>query len=206
MSPFQYQLYTCTCGWNIRPKVSTMASKLTMSLDDIIKQSSGSTLKKKKPAPVKAESSDKKNFSKFQRKINRSSSPDDFPSRIRPPQPLKVITKERPRIIRPDDVQQPSVHTPIFGNTSTGTVFSRLGSNGFHVLFKNLKSTVRKEDIVELCRAVGEVRDLSFLTGFDSLGQARVLFSSKNFAEQCVQKYNGKVTKFTSVSLFDAKF
>jgi hypothetical protein len=175
-----------------------MGDKLGMSLDQIIQQTS--TFSKTKKYPVKADSSERKNFSKFQRKIERSARDSNQfrPVQNRPSQPLKVITKERPRIIRPDSASTATAQHPIQSASNSVSVFSRLGTSGSHVLFKHLNSTVKKEDVMELCHAVGEVRDLSFLSGFDGLGQARVLFANKSLADQCVQKYNGRMMIFVS--------
>lgn len=186
-----------------------MTDKLGMSLDQIIQQTSSfDKHSKKKDAPVKAES-ERHKFSKFQRKIDRTlrtTNHEDQNTRSRVSQPLKVITKGRPRIIRPEDVHLTSAvattssQKNVSAISTSSSVFSRLGNSGVHVLFKNLNSSVKKEDITELCRAIGEIRDLNFLNGFDGLGQARVLFANKNAAEQCVKKYNG--TFSASLCLF----
>lgn len=86
--------------------------------------------------------------------------------------PMKVVTIERPKI----------VPAPV------ATVFNRLGSAGFAVVFQNLKNTVIESDVRELCESIGQVLS----TSFQGHGQAKATFARQEDATECVSRFNGK--------------
>jgi hypothetical protein len=182
-------------------------NRLSMSLDQIIEQTE--TFKKvkhheaKKGAVKSARHKENHSVGKFENKkphFEKSHAQKDLPER-----PMKIITRERPKVITPDTVQQtifsvsnPSSVAPaksVVVNTAkanTASVFNRLGSSGTYVLFSNLKRSVEEGDIAELCRAIGEIKDVKLTMNFPGNNFARVLFSYDRDAVACVAKYHGE--------------
>lgn len=180
------------------------ADKLSMSLDDIIasqkNNNNGGGGHKKNFRPNQNGGGNKK-FQKFSNNNNNfkpkhnvakvNHSHDDrvggkfHGNKNDVERPLKVITIERPKPIQPGSQQQ---HHQSHG----GSVFERLGKSGIYVTFRNLKRSVQQNDVLELCRAVGEVKEVSLQ--HDNFGNvARVLFSNDRDAAACVAKYHGSV-------------
>jgi hypothetical protein len=173
-----------------------MTEKLNMSLDQIIQRRAVSDGKK----AVKSNGDRHKNFAKFDRKHNEQERG-----------PVKVITLQRPRIVKPDGgnvaangprIVKPEGSHMVGGSkekdvvgvaTASKDVFSRLGVVGAHVLFKNLATSVKQQDVQELCRVIGEVKTVQFLRGLDGLGQAKVHFATFKAAQACVKKYEGEL-------------
>lgn len=120
---------------------------------------------------------------KFQRHNNNNQQQQQ--SNNAPQRQMKVVTIERPKIIKPDHVQSQ------VQSTSHSSVFERLGKSGVAVIFRNLKRSVQQPDVYELCRAVGDVKEVQ-LHHEGSLGVARAIFSNDRDAAACVAKYHGK--------------
>ncbi len=123
---------------------------------------------------------------KFQRHNNNQ------PTNNAPQRQMKVVTIERPKIIKPDHVQSQ------VQSTSQSSVFDRLGKSGVAVIFRNLKRSVQQPDVYELCRAVGDVKEVQ-LHHEGSLGVARAIFSNDRDAAACVAKYHGKLSMISSL-------
>jgi len=201
-----------------------MADRLSMSLDQIIDQTQEFNkirYNDVKNTVVKSSMRKERNVGKFvdNKKFHHFQKPHivkDVPER-----PMKMITRERPKVITPDTVNtlltnqtgKPNTqvatvtfnsNVPVVGPTSVvgtvtttaksglSSVFNRLGSTGTYVLFSNLKRTVEEADIIELCRAVGEIKDVKLTVNFPGNNYARVLFAYERDATACVAKYNGK--------------
>jgi hypothetical protein len=103
--------------------------------------------------------------------------------------PLKVITIERPKVIQPgqhhQQQQQSGAH-----QAQTSSVFNRLGKAGSTVIFRNLKRSVQQNDVIDLCRVVGDIKEVQ-LSQHGNVNTARALFSNERDAAACVAKYHG---------------
>jgi hypothetical protein len=74
------------------------------------------------------------------------------------------------------------------------SVFARLGKppmSGTRVTFSNLKSSVRENDVRELCAALGEIKEIDFTVGRSGKNSAIVLFARRSDALTCVTNLNG---------------
>lgn len=101
--------------------------------------------------------------------------------------PMKVITIGRPKVVKPD-ASNMAIGT---SGPSNSSVFGRLGKAGTVVVFRNLKRSVLQSDIQELCRAVGEVKEIHMQVE-KGLSVARVTFANDRDATACVAKYHGE--------------
>ncbi len=171
-----------------------------MSLDDIMKSNAqGKKPFKRGPEGFKgkgAVKSNKRPFGKFQNKRSQirnadfdDESEDDKSDDNTPAQPMKIITIERPRVIK----APPALHSVVPSTPAQSSVFKRLGSAGFPVKFQNLCNSVKEVDILELCGAVGEVKEASLHVDARGMGVATALFARAQDARTCVVKYNGKL-------------
>jgi len=194
-----------------------MVDRLSMSLEEIIDQTEAFNKVRKNEIgnkPVKSSSSfNQRKVGKFDNK--RPYSQNSYVTREVAERPMKIVTRERPKLITPETVNHTllsSTHVStitaasapavsLVGPASSisttaakanhASVFNRLGSTGTYVLFNNLKRSVEEADIIELCRAVGEIKDIKFTINFPGNNYARVLFAYERDATACVAKYNG---------------
>lgn len=174
-----------------------------MSLDSIIKS------KHEDRKPVKKFNNTKKvakTFSrnnngggKFKKQNNRNvalrtrdndnNDEDDEEEVEVPSRPMKIIEVARPRIIKP--TAQSSTSSPSFSQPTGSSVFNRLNKTGTYVIFRNLKNSVSENDVLELCRAVGECKEVRMQPDFTGFLSARALMATEQEAKAIVHKYDG---------------
>jgi hypothetical protein len=121
-------------------------------------------------------------------KFNQNTQFNNNNNRSTETRPMKAVTLQRPKLITPanNHSSSSSSHTP------SSTVFERLGRAGTVVIFQNLKRSVEQGDIVELCRAVGDIKEVHYHVDPKSgFGMARAIFANERDAAACVAKYNG---------------
>jgi hypothetical protein len=125
---------------------------------------------------------------KFNQNQNQNTQFSTNNNRSSEPRPMKAVTVQRPKLITPaNSNSSSSSHTP------SSTVFERLGRAGTVVMFQNLKRSVEQGDIVELCRAVGDIKEVHYHVDPKSgSGMARAIFANERDAAACVAKYHGK--------------
>lgn len=209
-----------------------MSDKLSMSLDDIIKSSKENKIqqkagfKGKEGNAKKFQKTGNKNFhqkahvvksspgshrgehdDRIGGKFNNKSTPE------RNDRPLKVITIERPKVIPAPSVD--NNHNSHQGNlikalsqaqqqssSSSSSVFQRLGKPGTTVIFSNLKKSVLQQDVYELCRAIGDVKEVQLSAAAGGVNTAKVLFSNERDALASVAKYHGRFCYLCYLCLF----
>lgn len=148
-----------------------------MSLDDMIAAKSATVPKGgkrnfKRTGPVKS-ASNKKHTVRAVPHLDRSRKPD-FVAKITQPQQVAA----KPQL----------------------SVFARLGKppvSGTRVNFSNLKSSVRENDLRELCSALGEIKEVDFMVGKNGKNSAIVLFARRSDALTCVSNLNGIKLQFS---------
>lgn len=146
--------------------------RINMSLDDIMaaKRSAPKATKANKPMPKP--------------KVVKSA-PSGV-AKVR--QPVRVSQNE-PTV----RINKPGQQSRAAENKSL-SVFARMGKppvSGTRVTFANLKSSVREEDLRELCSSMGEIKDADFTQGRGGRNSAVVLFARRSEALNCVASLNG---------------
>ncbi len=110
-----------------------------------------------------------------------------------------------PQVERPRREAQSSVRINMPGQPSRAaekkplSVFARMGKppvSGTRVTFANLKSSVREEDLRELCSSMGEIKEVDFTVGRHGKNSAVVLFAKRSDALNCVSNLNGTAPHF----------
>eukprot|EP00597_Dinobryon_sp_UTEXLB2267_P018772 CAMPEP_0201097682 /NCGR_PEP_ID=MMETSP0812-20130820/6732_1 /ASSEMBLY_ACC=CAM_ASM_000668 /TAXON_ID=98059 /ORGANISM="Dinobryon sp., Strain UTEXLB2267" /LENGTH=362 /DNA_ID=CAMNT_0047352719 /DNA_START=8 /DNA_END=1096 /DNA_ORIENTATION=- len=108
--------------------------------------------------------------------------------------PIKVISQNNHASL-PAPTQrllsQPSVTA---APPKSSSVFARLGTpqpSGTKVIFSSLVSSVEPNDMEELCKTVGEIKDIVIKANWAGNKSAEVLFARRSDAISCVAKFNG---------------
>ncbi|RYG66236.1 hypothetical protein EON64_10210 [archaeon] len=175
-----------------------MTDRLSMSLDDIIstKDSQRKKTHNSRPNKPKVVKSANRPAPKIQapKPVTRQQfqvrvTDEDEPSA--PARGAKIINIERsrPKVVLPTQTAHPVSTSQL---STASSVFERLGGPTMRVVFSNLAKSVERNDVLELCNAVGTVKQIFFERDVKGLGQAKIVFENERDSYNCVSKYNGE--------------
>eukprot|EP01036_Dinobryon_divergens_P033810 gene33810-43688_t len=193
-----------------------MSDPLSMSLDQIIEKNNSSRTKEGRKGRGggggrgnkvvrSVRMNEKKQFSDRPKTARTSflsrDTDDDFGANSRPGSAPKLIYRSikagssaQKQIIQPTSTVATVATSSVATKSVSSSVFSRLGkqpSSGSKVVFSSLVSSVEPADMEELCKTVGEIKDIVIKASWSGQKSAEVIFARRSDAVNCVAKFNG---------------